>query len=138
MCLLQVQILKTSVADPVLYYPDPDPTFLIFSKQNVYAIFFPVVTLNIEDQFFISKLYFRQYYITRKMDLQGSVCGLRIRIRAIRIDPDPQHCSTLQVLIPSYRNIILYIVLQDYTQQLQYQTPAAVRPVKSSYIGPNK
>lgn len=36
----------------------------------------------------LSERYFRQYYITKKIDLHGSDCGLRIRIRFLT-DPDP-------------------------------------------------
>ena len=38
--------------------------------------------IKINDKIIIlSKLYFRQYYITKKLHLQGYCCGLRIRIR---------------------------------------------------------
>ena len=46
-----------------------------------------IETLKIKDKiYFWSKLYFRQYYITRKIDLHGSVRGLRIQIRMTQKD----------------------------------------------------
>ena len=40
----------------------------------------------------MAKLYFIQYYISRKVNFQGSVCGLRILVTPKnRIGPDPQH-----------------------------------------------
>ena len=57
------------------------------------------MTLKIKDKKYLTKLLFRQFYITRKLELQGSFNGKRIRIRIrvtqkdrIRPDPDPQHC----------------------------------------------
>ena len=50
---------------------------------------FILVTLKIRDQkIILPKLYFRQYYMTRKRDVQGSFCGLRILNRFLP-DPDP-------------------------------------------------
>ena len=53
--------------------------------------------LRIKDKKLIfPKLYFRQYYMWRKKDLQRSVCELRFRIRILCSQkdpiPDPQHC----------------------------------------------
>ena len=48
-------------------------------------------TYALGQKIILSKLYFRQYYISRKIALQGSVCVLRIRIRirVIQKRPDP-------------------------------------------------
>ena len=42
-----------------------------------------LMTLEIKDKNILPKLYFTQYYIdiSRKVDSEGSVCWLRIRIR---------------------------------------------------------
>ena len=57
------------------------------------------MTHKIKDKKIIwTKLYFRQFYLARKFELQGSFCGKRIRIRVTQKDrirpdpdPDPQH-----------------------------------------------
>ena len=57
--------------------------YLILRKQNIFhlpllcllTLFKHLVTLKIKDQNIIfPKLYFRQYYISRKVNSQGSVC----------------------------------------------------------------
>ena len=44
-----------------------------------------LVALKIQDKkIVLLKLYFRQHYITRKIDLEGSVSRVRLRIRFLR------------------------------------------------------
>ena len=95
-------------------YLDPDPTyidmFLMLSKMKSFnGIFLPINILwqlkSKIKKVILTKLYFRQFYKSRK--LQGSFCGKgswsgfsRIRIRVtqkdrIRPDLDPQHWSKL-------------------------------------------
>ena len=45
-----------------------------------------MATYNQRYKFCLQKLYFGQYYITKKIELQGSVCRLRIRIRLTQKD----------------------------------------------------
>ena len=84
------------VADPVNFFrirvtqKRPDPTgsgsgsyfdmFFMFSKINnclwhFYTKYKHLMTLKIKKKIFLTKLYLRQFYITRKLELQGSFCG---------------------------------------------------------------
>ena len=50
---------------------------------NFYLISTSRDTQNQRHKIILPKLYFTHYFISRKVDLQGSVCGLRIRIRFV-------------------------------------------------------
>ena len=70
--------------------------FFIFAQTKfVYhfiTCFKHLVTLKIKEQKInLPKLYFRQYYLTRKMDLQGPVWGLKDPDPGDPKRPDPQH-----------------------------------------------
>ena len=76
-----VGVLQTSVADPVQLFTGS------YGDMPFYYIFLPdlniIVTLTIKDLNIVCPkqyILFRQHYLTRKIVLPGSVCGLRIWI----------------------------------------------------------
>ena len=78
-------------------HSNPDPTkvcYLIYTNKTSHLIETSSDTQNKDKNIILPKLYFKQYYKTRKIDLQGSGLRIQIRIRVtqkdwIRQDRDP-------------------------------------------------